>query len=231
MDITIINTVEDIQYFKEASLPSVCDEFSVDLEGDRLSRHGKINFIQVYAVFTRKVFIFDCSKLDKSEIRRVLEPIFDNESIVKYMFDCRSDVDALYHQYGIKLSGVVDVQLYEIAYRKCTGYGKARFYHGLFKTMSEFKCQAGIPQSDLATKDKYSQQFKLENYELNVKDIDALRYLAIDIIYLDKLYRIFLPKIGNGNMRTKIMRETANRQNYWMKPVFVNDRSNAVSAI
>jgi hypothetical protein len=55
--------------------------------------------------------------------------------------------------------------------------------------------------------------------------------LAVDVIYLKRLYSLFEAKIGLGNVRTNIKNETANRENIWMKPIFTNDRSNAISLI
>ena len=44
---------------------------------------------------------------EKPSLRGLLE----NESIKLITFDCRSDSDALYHQFGISLSGVIDLQV------------------------------------------------------------------------------------------------------------------------
>ena len=230
MNITIVKNSNDIIDFEEYTKLGF-SEYAVDLEGDRLCRHGKINFIQICVVSTSKIFIFNCSELSSGEIRRALHPIFSDNSISKFMFDCRSDVDALYHQLDLKLDGVVDVQLFEIAYRKCNGFYNQRFYSGLFKTLNEQSFEAGVSSMDLKIKKKYSDQFKQDNYALNLNDHEVLRYMAIDVIYLKALHTVFNIKIGFGKMRSKINFETKKRQNCWMKPVFVNDRSNALSAI
>ena len=91
--------------------------------------------------------------------------------------------------------------------------------------------QVDIECTDLAIKEKYSNQFKQENYTLDLNDSDVVRYLAIGIIFLAKLYKIFQTKIGHGNMRSRIVAEAERRQNIWKNVVFVNNRSNAVSAI
>ena len=231
MDVKIIGKSEDILDFNNMISMQHSREYSVDLEGDNLSRHGKINYIQIYAVATNKIFIFDCANLEKNEVTRVLSPIFGDASITKYMFDCRLDVDALYHQYGIRIAGEIDIQLYEIAYRKCSGQGNSNYYNGLWKILSAFHSQVGISSADLGIKEKYSKQFKKNNYALDLNDNDVVRYLAIDIIFLDKFFNIFNPKIGNGKIRERIVKETENRQNYWQKSEIVNDKSCAISAI
>ena len=148
MSYTIIKDSSDISNFETELSKNNFREYSVDLEGERLCRHGKILNIQLCIIETNDIVIFECLKLSIPEMKRVLDPIFDNASIVKYMFDCRSDVDALYHQYNIKLSGVVDIQLYEIAYRKCNGMGNLRFYNGLFKTLTNYAREIDISEKD-----------------------------------------------------------------------------------
>lgn len=230
MDITIINDLESIYDFKATIKANNSNEFALDLEGDNLSRHGKINFIQIFLPQIDKVYIFECSSLGKTEIQSALRPILENESNPKYMFDCRSDSDALYHQYGIELKGVVDVQLFEIGYRKSKGYG-GNYYSGLFKTLTKYGSQVDLLSGHLTIKNKFSNQFKDKNFEIDLSDMDGLRYLAIDVIYLKKLFSLFESKIGYGNVHMKIMTETRNRENTWKKPVFINDRSNAISLI
>jgi ribonuclease D len=231
MSYTILKDSSDILNFETKLSKNNFREYSVDLEGERLCRHGKILNIQLCIIETNDIVIFECLKLSIPEMKRVLDPIFDNASIVKYMFDCRSDVDALYHQYNIKLSGVVDIQLYEIAYRKCNGMGNSRYYNGLFKTLTIFSSEIDISQIDLQIKKKFSDKFCQKNYDLNLNDLDVLNYLSIDVLYLKKLYVIFNQKIGYGKMRNKIESETELRQNCWQKSEFINDRSNAISAI
>ena len=47
-----------------------------------------------------------------------LGEILEDKSREKLMFDCRQDSDALWHQFSIKLTGVLDLQLLEIIYRR-----------------------------------------------------------------------------------------------------------------
>jgi hypothetical protein len=226
----IINNSDDIALVGDISSNNNLTKFAVDLEGDDLCRHGKINYIQLYDILNDQIYIFNCSILTKTDIKTALGRLFESKTIAKYMFDCRSDVDALYHQYDIITDGVLDVQLYEIGYRKSIG-GYHRFYHGFYKTLVSQKYQVGISDKQLAIKDKYHTQFRQNKFDLNLNEPDVLEYLKIDIIYLEKLFLIFNQKIGPGKTRENIDKETKSRQNIWMLPHFVNDRSNAISKI
>eukprot|EP00434_Breviolum_minutum_P023551 symbB.v1.2.020776.t1/scaffold1767.1/size102399/1 len=45
----------------------------------------------------------------------------DNTKILKLWFDPRNDVDALYHQFGVASQNIYDLQLAEVALRRCSG--------------------------------------------------------------------------------------------------------------
>ena len=89
---------------------------SVDCEGNSLSREGALTIITVAT--EEKVYIFDVQKLGQATFSSGLGEILEGESHKKLMFDCRQDSDALWHQFKVKLSGVLDLQLLEVIYRR-----------------------------------------------------------------------------------------------------------------
>jgi len=109
--VIIVNDSKTINQF--LACPSY-NAIALDLEGHNLCRHGDIYTIQVFIPSLHIAFIFDCRKLIKSDVVDCFKKIFPSNDIKKYMFDCRSDADALYHQYGLILNNVIDIQLYEI---------------------------------------------------------------------------------------------------------------------
>ena len=50
-----------------------------------------------------------------------LKKLLESEHLLKVTFDCRADSDALWHQYGVRLTNVLDVQVYEQAVRLSDG--------------------------------------------------------------------------------------------------------------
>ncbi|KAJ7373078.1 hypothetical protein OS493_014225 [Desmophyllum pertusum] len=89
---------------------------AVDCEGDSLSREGALTIITVAT--EEKVYIFDVLKLGQLIFSSGLGEILEDNSRKKLMFDCRQDSDALWHQFKVKLSGVFDLQLLEVIYRR-----------------------------------------------------------------------------------------------------------------
>ena len=89
---------------------------AVDCEGVSLSRKGALTIITVAT--EEKAYIFDVLKLGQAVFNSGLGEILADKSREKLMFDCRQDSDALWHQFNIKLTGVLDLQLLEIIYRR-----------------------------------------------------------------------------------------------------------------
>ena len=91
---------------------------AVDCEGVSLTRKGELTIITVAT--EEKAYIFDVLKLGKAVFTGGLSEILEDKSCEKLMFDCREDSDALWHQFNVKLTGVLDLQLLEIIYRRET---------------------------------------------------------------------------------------------------------------
>ena len=89
---------------------------AVDCEGVSLSRKGELTIITVAT--EDKAYIFDVLKLGQAVFTGSLGEILEDKSREKLMFDGRQDSDALWHQFNIKLTGVLDLQLLEIIYRQ-----------------------------------------------------------------------------------------------------------------
>lgn len=229
----IISSPNDLEQFrKNVSSRKELTKFSVDLEGDDLSRYGKVNLIQVYAIETNQIYIFECKNLSKKDVKSALRPLCEEKNVAKYMFDCRRDIDALYHQYGIKTKGVLDVQLYEVGFRKSSGFGGNKFYHGLYKILKTYKDQLGLSDAHLSVKEKINKQFKQDKFQLDLSEPEVLEYLKIDIFYLEKLFQIFSAQILSKKIKESIEKETEMRENIWRSPM-QNAKSEkmAISAI
>lgn len=96
---------------------------SVDCEGVALSRTGQLCLIQVSTAVhptTRlfHVYLFDIVALGDLTFTTGLGLLLTSPTPTKLFYDVRRDSEALYHQYGIMLAGVCDIQLMEIARRR-----------------------------------------------------------------------------------------------------------------
>ena len=89
---------------------------AVDCEGVSLSRKGELTILSMAT--REKVYIFDVLKVGKAIFIGGLKEILEDSTQQKLSFDCRQDSDALWHQFNVKLAGVVDIQLLEVMYRR-----------------------------------------------------------------------------------------------------------------
>ena len=95
-------------------------QLAFDCEGVRLGKGGKLTLIQIMAK-DEEVFIFDVLVLGKSLFDTGMKEILESDSITKIMFDCRGDSDSLWEEYKVKLTNVLDMQLFEFMVRPYAG--------------------------------------------------------------------------------------------------------------
>jgi exonuclease 3'-5' domain-containing protein 1 len=126
---TSILTSPGIDLDRALSLCVSSDLLAVDLEGVSMSRRGAVTLLQV--AVAEKVFLFDVQALSTEDLflrevspktttgrSKSLKDVLEDVSVTKLMFDCRVDSDALFHQHGVALAGVFDVQLADVAARR-----------------------------------------------------------------------------------------------------------------
>lgn len=170
-----------------------------DLEGVNLSRHGTISILQLYIHPTNKVYLIDvlvlkekCFSTPATVGPLTLKDILESKSTPKVFFDVRNDSDALYSHFQIKLAGVVDLQLWELAARPFAGM----YVKGLAKCIENDSSLSDEEKAEvMQTKEKGKMLFSPEHggsYEVFnerplSKDIQA--YCAQDVYLLPDLLR------------------------------------------
>lgn len=111
--------------------PGGAADLSVDLEGWHLSRQGTISLVQIFVHATNVVYLvhvavpgaaaFSTPVTATSGIFKgmplTLKTVLESSAVTKLFWDCRGDANALYHLYEVKLAGVIDVQLWDVATR------------------------------------------------------------------------------------------------------------------
>ncbi|KAK8011758.1 hypothetical protein PG989_000018 [Apiospora arundinis] len=110
-----------------------------DLEGTRLSRHGLVSLLILYSPLARQAFVLDIFTLKSTAFKTKgsrgfnIKQILQSNDYKKTFFDVRNDSGALFHQFGVALRNVEDIQLMEDATRSD---GPSRdCLHGLAKCL------------------------------------------------------------------------------------------------
>ncbi|KAJ5802044.1 uncharacterized protein N7503_004494 [Penicillium pulvis] len=119
----------------------------IDIEGERLSRNGKLTFLTVLVYPGKgleRPHIIDIHTLGSTAFSttgtraKSLKDILESPKFLKVFFDVRNDSDALYAHYGIELHGVRDVQLMESAAQPTTSDRK--FLNELSRCIEDLLC-------------------------------------------------------------------------------------------
>lgn len=118
-DLAVSNMVDSL-----AGLPVTPPSIYVDLEGVKLSRQGTISILQLFVLPKDCTYLVDVHQLQHSAFStpgknsaKCLKDILEANDIPKVFFDVRNDSDALFHHFQIRLAGVEDIQLMELATR------------------------------------------------------------------------------------------------------------------
>ena len=96
---------------------------ALDCEGVDLGRDGPLTVLTIsdmeYSHKKNLIFVVDIQGLGWKVLAPTapLGKLIEKANIEKVMLDCRSDSDALFHQFGVKLAGVKDLQVWDQVYR------------------------------------------------------------------------------------------------------------------
>ncbi|KAF2210300.1 hypothetical protein CERZMDRAFT_99712 [Cercospora zeae-maydis SCOH1-5] len=123
--IHFVQTAEDVKSMVHRlfSVASGSQALYMDSEGVNLSRHGTISLLQVWDPLQKAAFLLDVYTLgsqaftEKDSDGKTLKALLECAEIKKCWFDARNDADALYALFNVRLAGVVDIQLMEVASR------------------------------------------------------------------------------------------------------------------
>ncbi|KJY02516.1 hypothetical protein TI39_contig47g00017 [Zymoseptoria brevis] len=95
----------------------------MDLEGNDLSRAGTLSLVTILLEPEKDVYLIDVTTLGQKAFTtadnsgRTFKSVMESPDIIKVFFDIRNDSDALYSLYGIRVAGIEDLQLMELASR------------------------------------------------------------------------------------------------------------------
>lgn len=230
----LIDTRSKMEGFlnKCSGLSSSPPSLFLDIEGVNLGRHGSISIVQVFVRPYNRTFLvdvfqlgpdaFDCMGRTGRSFRDILEDL----QIPKVFFDVRHDSDALYHLYNVKLAGVHDIQLMELATRT----GQKGFVSGLKRCVqSDVAMSATERLAWNRCKENGRKLFAPEHggsYEVfNFRPLveDILQYCVQDVQYLPELWNTYNGKLTK-KWRQKVRSEVKSRIQLSQLPSFPSSR-------
>ena len=195
---------------------------AVDCEGVSLSRKGELTVIVVAT--EEKAYIFDVLKLRRAIFTEGLGEILEDKSREKLTFDCRQDSDALWHQFSVKLTGVLDLQLLEILYRRenaeATSQSSTKCKRASQRTREVEKIYGFKRCLETYVQDEEMVKIKKEGMKVFKKNDDArevwkkrplseqlVQYCFVDAMGMFKLYEKFKDVESREKPRLRVASE------------------------
>lgn len=193
----------------------------VDLEGVNLGRHGTISIMQILVPPTPLVFLIDVIALGEKAFTttekggRSLRNVLENKRIGKVFFNVRMDSDALFAHSGVKLKGVIDVQLLEFTtrakpYKKLNGLRRCIEWEGERGDLPLYSKEI------LKKKEEGAKLFKAEeggSYDVFLErplPQAIIDYCEVDVLMLPGLLQLYASRTG-GDQLQRIQQATQKR--------------------
>ena len=224
MEVEMIDTATALTSFLDG-LPqaSAQPNLFIDLEGNNLSRHGTLSMITILVEPRHTVHLVDVHTLGKDAFTTsntnnttTLQQILESETTTKVFFDIRHDSDALFGLYGIRVSGIEDLQLMELASRSALFENK-RYVSGLAKCIQSYsQLSVAEKQQFKATKELGGRLFDPARggsyavFGQRPLDPEVSKYCVQDVLHMPGLYDVFHAKLG-AIWKAKVKKETAAR--------------------
>ncbi|CAZ81947.1 unnamed protein product [Tuber melanosporum] len=211
-----------------SDLPNHPPPLYLDLEGERLGRHGTIAIIQIHVLPQNHTYLLDITTLGREAFTfrenlqaKNLKTILESPSITKCLFDVRNDADALFNLYDISLRGVQDIQVMNYAAREVRNgvRGRGPRVMGLAKSIA---ADCGLNRAALAEFERkkeeggmiFNPQFGGSYAVFAERPLrqDVLEYCVGDVVHLPTLWRKYHDILGGrGWLRSKVQSATLGR--------------------
>jgi exonuclease 3'-5' domain-containing protein 1 len=221
MDAQMIDSPSALKDFI-SSLPDLegpVPSLYIDLEGNNLSRKGTLSLVTILVEPRHTVHLVDITGLGKQAFQvagpddRTLKSILESQGIVKVFFDIRNDSDALFGLFGVRVAGIEDVQLMELASRNFP----KRFINGLAKCIER---DSTLPYAEKrewkANKERGHKLFDpnlgggYAVFDERPLSTEISKYCVQDVLHMPALRELYRAKLCDAWWK-KIELETAAR--------------------
>lgn len=187
----LVSAVEDLISYAEVAF---------DTEGDNLSREGPLTIATFRGLgkFDARTYVVDVMALGGGRVFSKTLPSFrsllEDAAFTKVTFDCRTDSDALLHQFEVRLSGVLELQVLDQAIRIHNGeappesnryikQGGLRYLQG----MTEVLKRHSTDEEKLAKEPSPHTKSNSNVWRLRPLPPAAIKYAATDARVIGKL--------------------------------------------
>ncbi|KAK8131443.1 hypothetical protein PG984_007881 [Apiospora sp. TS-2023a] len=172
----------------------------VDLEGVKLARDGMISIMQLFVAPLKTTYLINIYTMKSTAFttiglksNRSLKDVLESKTTQKVVFDVRNHSDALFSHYGIRLRGVTDLQLMELAART---FGDRRFVNGLSRCIERDLGLGLIEKRDWTQRKEREKGGNHEVFNQRPLAQELKNYCVADVTFLPRLWALYNFKIA-----------------------------------
>eukprot|EP00796_Vickermania_ingenoplastis_P013236 gene13236-9082_t len=163
---------------------------ALDLEGRDLGRNGTLCIITLAT--TDCIYLIDMVELGAAVLespRSLLRTVLESHKILKLMFDCRGDCEALYYPYHVRLANVCDLQVASC----CALCSSARHLPSMKTVLTRLKL---LEESEKEIKERGRDYFNpakggsFDAWENRPLDPLLVQYCAVDVRHFFSAYQL-----------------------------------------
>lgn len=120
----LVSLLDKLSVVSPPTKPTDPPSLYFDIEGQNLGRHGTMCILSLFLYPDDTAYLIDVQTLQAdtfttaNETGTSLKGVLESPTVPKGFFDIRNDSDALFSLFGIKVAGIHDIQLMELARRK-----------------------------------------------------------------------------------------------------------------
>lgn len=227
MRLTIVDTKDKVSDMIDTlfALPTDTPNIAVDLEGKCMGHSGHIHIITIHDCRHKWTYLVDVHILAVHALfhwgfknnRVTLQTILESRTIPKLFWDIRNDSAALYQEFGVKVAGIIDVQLVYLASICQQRFQATR--DGLDTVISrEHGLMSKEKQFAWTEAKRFGPRlFEVSAFQQRPLSREAILYCAGDVVYLLKLYKKYSAKVSEAWKATVRKTTAAAIQESWQR--------------
>lgn len=205
-----------------------------DIEGQNLGRHGTMSILSLFIHPGDTTYLIDVHTLQgntfdtANEEGTTLKGVLESSTVPKGFFDIRNDSDALFSLFGIKVAGVHDIQLMELARRQ----GPKRRVSGLARCietdLTAVSDQAAAARAISAKRDGerlWNPRLggTYASFDQRPMPQEIIEYCSADVAILPSLWKAYIRDLGPSRKlfwRSQIWEKTLQRIKESQRPSY-----------
>lgn len=224
-ELKLVSLLDKLSAVRPPTKPTDPPSLYFDIEGQNLGRHGTMSILSLFLSPDETAYLIDVHTLQAdtfttaNEKGTSLKTVLESPTVPKAFFDIRNDSDALFSLFGIKVAGIHDIQLMELARR--TGprrrvSGLARCIETDLTAVSDQAAVARAISAKRAGERIWNPRLGGTYASFNQRPMPPaiIDYCCADVAILPSLWKAYIRDIGTAGQllwRSEVWKKTLER--------------------